>query len=116
GRRPILWDNFPVNDGTMERSLHLGSYLGREPELTDEVDGVLCNPMLQAHASQVALAEAADFLCAPERYDPEASWAAALRGVGGPRAPALRARGRVRRRAAAPCRAPRSAGARDHPR
>jgi hyaluronoglucosaminidase len=91
GRPPLLWDNYPVNDGTMERSLHLGPYRGRDPELTDEIGGVLCNPMLQAHASQVALATAADFLCAPERYDPEASWAAALTAVGGSRAPALRA-------------------------
>jgi hyaluronoglucosaminidase len=91
GRRPLLWDNYPVNDGTMERSLHLGPYRGREPELTDALDGVLCNPMLQAHASQVALATAADFLCAPERYDPEESWSAAIAAVGGSRAPALRA-------------------------
>ncbi len=72
GRRPLLWDNYPVNDGTMERSLHLGPYRGREPELTDELDGVLCNPMLQPHASEVALATAAEFLCAPEKYDPAA--------------------------------------------
>ncbi len=91
GRRPILWDNYPVNDGTMERSLHLGPYRGREPDLTDELDGVLCNPMLQAHASHLALATAADFLCAPEHYDPEASWSAALTAVGGSREPALRA-------------------------
>jgi len=91
GRHLILWDNYPVNDGTMERSLHLGPYRGREPDLTDELDGVLCNPMLQAHASQVALATAADFLCTPEQYDPEASWSAALTAVGGSREPALRA-------------------------
>jgi hyaluronoglucosaminidase len=91
GRHTLLWDNYPVNDTTMERSLHLGPYHGREPELTDALDGVLCNPMLQAHASQVALATAADFLCAPDRYDPEESWSAALAAVGGPRAPALRA-------------------------
>jgi hyaluronoglucosaminidase len=91
GRRPLLWDNYPVNDGAMERSLHLGPYRGRAPELTDELAGVLCNPMLQAHASRVALATAADFLCAPDRYDAEASWSAALTAVGGSRAPALRA-------------------------
>jgi hyaluronoglucosaminidase len=89
GRRPLLWDNYPVNDGTMERSLHLGPYRGREPDLTDEVDGVLCNPMLQPHASQVALATAAEFLCAPDAYDPEASWSRAIAAVGKSRAPAL---------------------------
>ena len=91
GRRPLLWDNYPVNDGTMERSLHLGPYQGREPEVTDALDGVLCNPMLQAHASQVALATAADYLRAPDRYDPEESWSAALEAVGGARPTALRA-------------------------
>jgi hyaluronoglucosaminidase len=89
GRRPLLWDNYPVNDGTMERSLHLGPYRGRQPELTDELDGVLCNPMLQAHASQVPLATAADFLSRPEEYDPDASWSGAIAAVGGSRAPAL---------------------------
>jgi hyaluronoglucosaminidase len=93
GRRPVLWDNYPVNDTTMERSLHLGPYHGREPELTDELDGVLCNPMLQAHASQVALATAADYLRAPDSYDPEQSWSAALDAVGGTRATAFRALG-----------------------
>jgi hyaluronoglucosaminidase len=91
GRRPLLWDNYPVNDGTMEHSLHLGPYRGREPELTDELDGVLCNPMLQPHASEVALATAADFLCAPEKYDPAASWSRAIAAVGKSRAPALQA-------------------------
>jgi hyaluronoglucosaminidase len=89
GRRPLLWDNYPVNDGTMERSLHLGPYRGREPELTDELDGVLCNPMLQPHASEVALATAADFLTAPEKYDPAASWSRAIAAVGRSRASAL---------------------------
>ena len=89
GRRPLLWDNYPVNDGTMVRSLHLGPYRGREPELTDELDGVLCNPMLQAHASQVPLATAADFLGGPEDYDPHTSWSLAIAAVGKSRAPAL---------------------------
>jgi hyaluronoglucosaminidase len=89
GRRPLLWDNYPVNDGTMVQSLHLGPYRGREPELTDELDGVLCNPMLQAHASQVPLATAADFLSLPEEYDPDASWSRAVAAVGGSNAPAL---------------------------
>jgi hyaluronoglucosaminidase len=89
GRRPILWDNYPVNDGTMARSLHLGPYRGREPDLTDELDGVLCNPMLQAHASQVPLATAAEFLSGPDGYDPDTSWSRAIAAVGGSRASAL---------------------------
>jgi len=89
GRRPLLWDNYPVNDGTMVRSLHLGPYRGRTADLTDELDGVLCNPMLQAYASQVPLATAAAYLCDPEEYDPDASWSRAIAVVGRSRAAAL---------------------------
>jgi hyaluronoglucosaminidase len=89
GRRPLVWDNYPVNDGPMERSLHLGPYRGRDPELSDEVAGVLCNPMLQPGASRVPLATAAAFLADPARYDADAEWDRALVEVGGTRAPAL---------------------------
>ncbi|HEX6310109.1 MAG TPA: protein O-GlcNAcase [Acidimicrobiia bacterium] len=91
GRRPLLWDNYPVNDGPMERSLHLGPYRGRAPDLADELAGVLCNPMLQPWASRVALATAADYLADPAGYDPAASWERAVTGVGGTRAGALSA-------------------------
>jgi hyaluronoglucosaminidase len=89
GRKALLWDNYPVNDGPMERSLHLGPYRGRAAELSDELGGVLCNPMTQAHASRVALATAADYLADPSSYDAGASWRRAVENVGGVRAPAL---------------------------
>ena len=73
GRRSC-WDNFPVNDGTMARSLHLGPYLGREPTLTDAVDGVLCNPMLQPRLSKIGLAAAAAYLRDPVGFDPHGAW------------------------------------------
>ena len=91
GRRPLLWDNYPVNDGPMEPSLHLGPYRGRPAALSDELAGVLCNPMVQPWASRVALATAADYLCDPGTYDAAASWARAIADVGGPRAGALEA-------------------------
>ena len=95
GRRPLLWDNYPVNDGPMERSLHLGPYRGRPADLSDELAGVLCNPMVQPWASRVALATAADYLCDPGSYDPAASWARAIADVGGPRAADLDALARA---------------------
>jgi hyaluronoglucosaminidase len=88
-RRPVLWDNFPVNDATMTSSLHLGPYEGREPALTDRVDGVLLNPMTQAHASAVALLTAAEFLADPVGYDPDAAWGRAVAAVGGEHATAF---------------------------
>jgi hyaluronoglucosaminidase len=89
GRPLIVWDNSPVNDSVMEHELHLGPYRGRDAELGEVVDGVLCNPMLQARASLVPLATAADFLGDPAGYDEAASWAAAIAAVGGDRHDAL---------------------------
>jgi hyaluronoglucosaminidase len=88
-RRVVVWDNFPVNDALMTASLHLGPYQGRDADLADVVGGVLCNPMTQARASQLALGTAMDFLVDPDGYDAAASWARAIADVGGDRAPAL---------------------------
>lgn len=95
GRAPLVWDNYPVNDGTMAHSLHLGAYCGREPALADAVEGVLCNPMTQPHASKVALATAAAFLADPDGYDAGAAWARAIADVGGERQEALAALARA---------------------
>jgi len=78
----LLWDNYPVNDGTMSSRLHLGPYEGRDAGLTDVVAGVLLNPMTQAHASLVALGTACSFLTHPDGYDSEDAWYATLDAVG----------------------------------
>lgn len=82
----LLWDNYPVNDAVMDAELHLGAYRGRTAELTDEVDGVLLNPMIQPYASRVALATAAEFLADPAGYDEAGAWRRAIDAVGGSRA------------------------------
>jgi hyaluronoglucosaminidase len=82
GRPPLVWDNFPVNDATMTASLHLGPYLGRDPELASVTSGVLCNPMVQPRASKIALGTAAAFLARPTSYDPQAAWTAAIADTG----------------------------------
>jgi hyaluronoglucosaminidase len=94
-RRVVVWDNFPVNDALMTASLHLGPYDGRDADLADVVGGVLCNPMNQALASQIALATAMDFLGDPDSYDRDASWARAVSDVGGRRAESLGALARA---------------------
>ena len=97
GRSTVLWDNTPVNDGTMAASLHLGPYRGREPELTDHLDGILLNPMNQAVLSRIAIAAAAEYCAAPNGYDAQVAWVRAVervdagRGVLGPIAAALAA-------------------------
>lgn len=90
GRRPFVWDNYPVNDGTMSTALHLGPYRGREADLTDEVDAILLNPMTQARASWVALATAAEYFDDPVAYEPAPAWERALDEVGGLHARGLR--------------------------
>ncbi len=95
GRPPLLWDNFPVNDGPMSPALHLGAYLGRDPDLADVTAGVLCNPMAQAHASKVGLATAAEFLADPDAYDAASAWERAIADVGGRHAAPLRALARA---------------------
>jgi hyaluronoglucosaminidase len=90
GDRPlIVWDNYPVNDAVMEPELHLGPYRGRSVGVTDVVDGVLCNPMIQPRASKVALATAAAFLADPANYDEQEAWVRAIEATAGDRADAL---------------------------
>nr|WP_084628668.1 beta-N-acetylglucosaminidase domain-containing protein [Amycolatopsis nigrescens] len=89
GHEILVWDNYPVNDYITPRLL-LGPYVGREPGIAGHLAGVTANPMVQAEASKIAEFTSADFLWNPERYDPDASWAAALADLGGPAAGALK--------------------------
>jgi hyaluronoglucosaminidase len=81
GRPPMYWDNYPVNDVAMNFELHIGPYLGRDPRLHESARGVIVNPMELFEASRIPLATIADYLADPEGYDPERSWAAAIRDV-----------------------------------
>jgi hyaluronoglucosaminidase len=91
GRKPLYWDNFPVNDVAMTGELHIGPYVGREAGLATVADGVVANAMPLAEASKIALSSIADYVRDPEAFDAEASWEAAIARVAGPRdAAALR--------------------------
>ena len=78
GRAPLLWDNVPVNDGSMASSLHLGPYRGRDASLAPAISGVLLNPMNQALSSRIAIATAAEWCAAPDAYDADAAWSRAI--------------------------------------
>jgi len=78
GHPVVLWDNFPVNDGVLSNTLHLGPLAGRDATLPGELAGYLLNPMTQAHASLVGIGTAAAYLRRPGRYDPEAAWQSVL--------------------------------------
>lgn len=82
-RKPLIWDNYPVNDALMTAELHVGPYIGRDPGLGDETEGILLNPMIQPEASKIALATAAEYFASPHSYDPRAAWGRAISGVSG---------------------------------
>jgi hypothetical protein len=48
GRKPVLWDNYPVNDGDrMSRHLHLRGFTGRPAANGQHISGHAINPALQ---------------------------------------------------------------------
>ncbi len=56
GRPPILWDNYPVNDGpTMSQRLHLRGFTGRNARIGASLAAHAVNPALQPVLSLVPL-------------------------------------------------------------
>ncbi|HEX9106438.1 MAG TPA: beta-N-acetylglucosaminidase domain-containing protein, partial [Longimicrobiales bacterium] len=91
GRKPLVWDNYPVNDFAPTR-LFLGPITARAPDLGQAVDGYVANPMNQAHASMLPLWTIADYLRDPAHYDPAASQQRALQALYGASRDRARAR------------------------
>lgn len=75
GRKPFIWDNYPVNDAMMGDRLFTGPLRGREAGLGDSCSGYATNPMVQPMASKPALASIAGYL---DDGDPDAAWQAAI--------------------------------------
>lgn len=87
-RKPLVWDNFPVNDGT-PWTRYLGPMRGRDPNLPSAIQGLFSNPMNQAYASMIPLATVADYLWNSHAYDPEQSATHAVTRQYGKEAPEL---------------------------
>lgn len=69
GRKPLIWDNFPVNDFYFSSSrLFMGPVTGRDQLLLNEVAGVLSNPMTQQTASRAPLLSYGSLLTDPAGY------------------------------------------------
>ncbi len=61
GRKPLLWDNYPVNDGRLTSNfLNLRPYLGRPVELRNCCSGHIVNPMNQPFLSKIPLQSLAE--------------------------------------------------------
>lgn len=85
GRKPFIWDNYPVNDWDTGH-IYLGPIRNRNPLLPLTIAGYWSNPMNEAELSKIPLLTIADYFRSPETYNPEMSWRNALRRVGGARA------------------------------
>lgn len=74
GRKPMLWDNYPVNDGKrISRFLHLKPVRQRPRELQELCSGFFANPMNQPLLSQLPLASLAQSFC-DAHYDADRFW------------------------------------------
>jgi hyaluronoglucosaminidase len=53
-RKPVLWDNYPVNDGArMSQFLHIRGATGRPASIGAEISAHAINPALQAHLTMI---------------------------------------------------------------
>ncbi|MAS93726.1 MAG: hyaluronidase [Verrucomicrobiales bacterium] len=72
GRKPFLWDNYPVNDSAkMCKHLHLRPFVGRPYQIALHTAGHAVNPMNQPYLSQIPLATLAERYREKETYDPD---------------------------------------------
>lgn len=78
GRKPFIWDNYPVNDGPrMCKYLHLRP-CNERASLREHSAGVAANPMNQAQLSKIPLATLPLALSQREVYRPDAAFGEAL--------------------------------------
>lgn len=55
-RKPLLWDNYPVNDGPrMSPYLHVRAFTGRAASLAPHISAHAVNPALQPHLSLIPM-------------------------------------------------------------
>lgn len=72
GRKPFLWDNYPVNDGAIKsKLLHLRAVSESHSTIQPYVAGHALNPMNQSSLSKIALASLPHAYCENENYHPE---------------------------------------------
>lgn len=85
GRKPLLWDNYPVNDGPrMSPFLHLRGFTGRPAALAGRTAGHAINPALQPVLSRIPALTLAESYREGEAYDYGLAFARAAEAVLGP--------------------------------
>lgn len=82
GRKPFLWDNYPVNDGSrMSQHLHLRGFTGRPASIGPHIAAHGINPASQALLSRVPLLTLVESYAKGEAYDYVAAFARAARKI-----------------------------------
>ena len=82
GRKPFLWDNYPVNDGArMSRHLHLRAFTGRPAAIAPKVAAHGINLASQPVLSRVPALTLAESYALGEAYEYGAAFARAAKAV-----------------------------------
>jgi hyaluronoglucosaminidase len=80
GRKPFIWDNYPVNDSAkMCKFLHLRAFENRPYQMADLTAGHAVNPMNQAYLSQIPLMTLTMSYQEQDQYAPKEAFSKALR-------------------------------------
>ena len=87
-RPPLIWDNFPVNDGA-RWCRYRGPLIGRDAQLASAARGLVSNPMNEAHASMIPGQTISDYLWNAAAYDSTQSETHAIVSQYGQDAPRL---------------------------
>jgi hyaluronoglucosaminidase len=81
-RKPVLWDNYPVNDGSrMSQHLHLRAFTGRPASIAGHIAAHGVNPASQTLLSRVPLLTLAESYARGDAYEYGAAFARAARTV-----------------------------------
>jgi len=81
-RKPFLWDNYPVNDGSrMSQHLHLRAFTGRPAAIAPQIAAHGVNPASQPLLSRIPALTLADSYAAGPAYEYGAAFDRAARAV-----------------------------------
>ena len=81
-RKPLLWDNYPVNDGPlMSPFLHLRAFTGRPASIGPHIAAHAVNPALQPTLSQIPAITLAESYRLGDRYEYGRAFQTAAREV-----------------------------------
>lgn len=84
GRKPLLWDNYPVSDGHRQcRQLNLRGFTGRNASIAGSIAGHAVNPALQPVLTRIPLLTLVDSYAQGDAYRYGAAFAKAVRAVAG---------------------------------